>query len=78
MKSRYRIIEDDFNGHEVQVKRWWFPFLWSQCWNEGPANTFPTLDEAKRFAEAKAKGIPWRNGKAKKRKVITEYSDSST
>ena len=32
MKNKYRIVSDNFQGFEVQIKRWWFPF-WFQCWN---------------------------------------------
>lgn len=55
--NRYRIIEDDYCGYEVQVKRWFFPF-WFQVWGEAsPTNTSGTLVKAKELVEKHKKGF---------------------
>lgn len=48
--NRYRIVEDDYNGFEVQVKRWYFPF-WLQLWEDGTTNTHPSISDAKILIE---------------------------
>ena len=44
--SKFRIITDNFNGFEVQIKRWWFPF-WVQCNYYDLVNSFSSIKEAK-------------------------------
>lgn len=39
---RYRIVTDRWNGFEVQVWRWWWPF-----WEMPALNTSPSVEEAK-------------------------------
>lgn len=46
MKNKYRIVRDNYNGYEVQVKRWWFP-VWLQA---GFANTHKTIKQAEYHA----------------------------
>lgn len=59
MKNKYRIIRDDFAGFEVQVKRWWFPFCWFQCWGHGDTftNTHRTIEEAEAFVRFKKRKV---------------------
>ena len=45
MKTKYRIVTDNYAGFECQVKHWWFPF-WIQL---NFANTFYSLEKAKNF-----------------------------
>jgi hypothetical protein len=50
MKNKYRIIKDDYNGYEAQIKYWWLPFLWIEMHEPGfICNTWETLDRAKNF-----------------------------
>lgn len=61
MKNHYRVVEDDFAGYEVQIKRWWFPF-WMQIGSNFSSfiNTNITIEEAKKLIE-------WhKNGRKKK------------
>ncbi len=62
----YRIIEDNFNGYEVQVKKWWFPF-WIQKSKFGMINTFNDLDKAKEWVN---KGCPKDKNKTSKKREI--------
>lgn len=39
---RYRIVTDRWNGFEVQVWRWWWPF-----WEMPSINTSPSVEAAK-------------------------------
>lgn len=56
MKTRYRIVTDDFAGFEVQIKRWWLP-IWFQCHHRGMfINTFGTQDKALEFIKARKSG----------------------
>jgi hypothetical protein len=52
MKNSYRVVSDNFEGFEAQVKYWWFPFIWIQIprsiYN---GNTHRTLGEAIEFIE---------------------------
>jgi hypothetical protein len=51
--TKYRVVNDNYNGYEVQSFRWWFP-MWMQCWASGSiTNTFSNLDRAKQFIEIK-------------------------
>lgn len=49
MKSKYRIVTDNYNGYEAQVKHWWFPFIWFQMFKCGWANSFATAEDAVSF-----------------------------
>ena len=60
--NKFRIITDEYNGYEVQIKRWWFPF-WVQCWKNGSVNSFTSIDKAKDWIL---------NGRPDKSKVV-EY-----
>ena len=40
---KFRIITNNYNQYEVQIKRWWFPF-WVQY---GIANSFSNIEKAK-------------------------------
>lgn len=63
-KRRYRIVEDNYLGYEVQSRIWWFPF-WLQCGSRiGIANTHPSIEKAKAFIET----ITKRNN------VVMEYN----
>jgi len=44
-KRRFRVVTDKYEGFEVQIKRWYYPF-WLQV---GHTNTHSTIDEAKEF-----------------------------
>ena len=50
-RSRYRIVRDSDCGYEVQVKKWWFPFLYFQCWRTGMINTFVTVEKARLYTK---------------------------
>ncbi len=54
-KNQYRIVSDNYCGYECQVKRWWFPIVWFEMNHQGFANTFPTLERAKKFIESNRK-----------------------
>lgn len=44
-KRQYRIVTDNFNGFEVQVRFWYWPF-----WIEAEfINTYSSLDAAKKY-----------------------------
>lgn len=45
MKTRYRIVKDEWLGYEVQSWRWWFPF-WIQV---GFTNTHQTPEDAEKW-----------------------------
>jgi hypothetical protein len=51
MMAQYRIVRDTYNGYEVQVRRWWFPF-WVQL---GFSNTHTSIERAEAWAEAAMK-----------------------
>ena len=54
---RYRVVTDAYLGFEVQVWRWWWPF-WMQCQTEnGPSNTWSSLERAEEFAKHHAAGL---------------------
>ena len=46
MKARYRIVSDNYLGHEVQVWHWWFPF-----WTQPTINTFHTIEAAEEYVK---------------------------
>jgi hypothetical protein len=46
MKNKYRIFTDRFFGYEVQVKRWYFPFMWYQF---EATNTHTSVKEAEEY-----------------------------
>ena len=52
--KKYRVVEDNYCGFEVQGKRWWFPF-WIQCsdFDGRICNTHLSLDRAKEFIKKK-------------------------
>jgi hypothetical protein len=54
--SKYRVVKDNYNGYEVQVWRWWFPF-WCEL---GGTNSFESLEEAVEYA--KCGGVCWESG----------------
>jgi len=47
MKTRYRIVADDYAGYEVQRKIWRFPL----CWFQVGCNTHTTVERARAFIE---------------------------
>ena len=53
-KNRYRIVRDRFLGYETQVKKWWFPFMWFQCYG---TNSHPTREMARECAETHKKRV---------------------
>lgn len=56
LKNKYRIVTDQYNGYEAQVKFWWFPIIWWQMHNYGGiTNTFSSIYGAKQFIKAKRK-----------------------
>ena len=50
MGKEYRIVTDEFNGYEVQCRRWWFPI-----WLQVGINSHRTIEEARAFAEGAAR-----------------------
>lgn len=52
MKNRYRIVQDNFMGYEVQIRRWWWPF-----WQEWGHNTFHTIEKAEAWAKSRKQPI---------------------
>jgi hypothetical protein len=65
-KKRYRIVEDNYLGYEVQSRRWWFPF-WLECSSSiGISNTHPTIEKAKEFIYRRVNGLDTR--------IIMEYN----
>ncbi len=58
MKNKYRVVTDTYAGYEVQIKFWWFPFIWFECFNNTSiCNTHCSLERAEDFAKAhQAKG----------------------
>lgn len=51
MKNEYRIVEDNYAGFEVQIRRWWFPM-----WRQVGVNTHSTLERAEASAKGHARG----------------------
>ena len=47
-KNYYRVVTDNYSGYEAQVKFWWFPLIWFQCYY---TNTNSSLEEAKKVIE---------------------------
>jgi hypothetical protein len=45
-RTRYRIIEDAYEGYEAQFRPWWSPW-WAQCFF---ANTSRTIEQAEQVA----------------------------
>ena len=45
-KNKYRIVIDNYLGYEVQIKKWWFPFIWIQC---SGINTFSSVEKCEAF-----------------------------
>lgn len=64
MKNEYRIVADKFLGFEVQVRFWWLPIFWIQCWDHGPTNTHHSADDAEAFAREHAEGLEGFENKA--------------
>jgi hypothetical protein len=50
MKTRYRIVTDEYLGYEVQYKKWWWPFWVQVGYTGGLVNTWSTVESAERFA----------------------------
>lgn len=61
MKNKYRIITDKYAGYEVQIKRWWFPFMYFECWQSRDmflwANTFVSIRHAREFIDRHKYGL---------------------
>jgi len=55
-KNSYRIITDNYNGYEVQIRRWFFPF-WVQIGEQGFTNTNPSIESAKQLIQRHKKGF---------------------
>lgn len=60
---KFRIVSDAYNGYEVQVRRWWFPF-WIQC---ACTNTHPSLEIAKEYI--KGRGVVYWTGRKEELKA---------
>lgn len=56
LKTKYRIVRDNYEGFEVQSKQWWMP-LWIQCDDGSGCNTHKTIEMARAFIELHKKGI---------------------
>lgn len=56
---KYRIVTDGFNGYEVQVKKWYWPF-WVQ---HGWVNTHSTLSGAERYVRQVVRRKVYKIGK---------------
>lgn len=52
MMTEYRIVTDRFNGFEVQLRRWWWPF-WQQA---NFSNTHTSVEKAEAWARVYARG----------------------
>ena len=50
-KTRFRIVTDQYNGYEAQIKRWWCP-VWLQI---GVCNTHFSVEDAEKYIIAKNK-----------------------
>jgi hypothetical protein len=48
LKNRYRVVTDKYAGYEAQVKYWWFPLMWFQCFR---INTNHSIEQAKQVIE---------------------------
>lgn len=58
MRNSYRIVRDNYLRYEVQIKFWYFPFMWFQCYDDHlPTNTFPNLNAAEAYAKKHANKI---------------------
>ncbi len=53
MRNKYRIVTDEFNGYEAQVKRWWWPFWWVEL---NGVNTSSSIQRAYKYVEEDRKG----------------------
>ena len=47
-KTRYRIVADNYDGYEAQVKYWFFPLLWLEV---GLSNTSSSIEGAERVID---------------------------
>ena len=45
-KNKYRIVIDNYNGYEAQVRFWWFPIIWCQV---GGTNTSSSIERARQI-----------------------------
>lgn len=52
--AQYRVVRDDYNGFEVQCRRWWWPFWW-QC----GINTHSSLKRALAHIERLRTQVVW-------------------
>lgn len=50
-KNCYRIVKDNYLGYEVQIKRWFFPFIWFQKEKKERINTFSNVEDAIKWIE---------------------------
>ena len=53
MKNRYRIVKDAYLGYEVQIKYWFFPFIWFMA----GVNTFANVERAEEYAKTHHKKV---------------------
>lgn len=52
MKNRYRIVRDNYEGYEAQVKYWWFPFRWRQLSGRFPGiNSHYSIEGARKLIQ---------------------------
>ena len=63
-KHKGRVVRDDYNGYEAQIKFWWLPFIWWQLSGSYGLgiNSFSRLEDAIACAERGAKrAVVWRS-----------------
>jgi hypothetical protein len=48
--NKIKIVIDEYNKFEIQIKRWWFPF-WIKCWKNRIVNSFNSLDDVKKWIQ---------------------------
>ncbi len=70
MKNKYRIVNDDFAGYEVQIRYWWLPFFWFQKWHNGTINTWANIIDAKKWIDG---GCKRKQKKPVKKVYLTSY-----
>ena len=51
-KPEYRVVRDNYNGYEVQIRRWWH---WPFWWQAAGSNTHSSVEAAETFAEGHAR-----------------------
>lgn len=60
MRNSYRIVRDRYSGYEAQVRYWWFPFVWLQCFG---VNTRGTVEASEDVCRKHAAGVVKHIGK---------------